>query len=36
MERVGFRLQVKKSMMAEYKVRHANVWADMLDRKSVV
>ena len=30
MERVGFRLQVKKSMMEEYKVRHANVWADML------
>ena len=30
MERVGFRLQVKKSMMAEYKVRHENVWADML------
>jgi L-rhamnose mutarotase len=29
-ERVGFRLQVKKSMMAEYKVRHENVWADML------
>lgn len=30
MERVCFRLQVKKSMMAEYKVRHENVWADML------
>jgi L-rhamnose mutarotase len=30
MERICFRLKVKPSMMAEYKVRHENVWADML------
>lgn len=30
MERVCFRLKVKPSMLAEYKVRHENVWPDML------
>ena len=30
MERVCFRLKVKPSMMAEYKIRHQNVWGDML------
>jgi len=31
MERVCFRLQVKKEMMPEYIRRHAQVWPDMLD-----
>ncbi len=30
MQRIGFMLKVKKSMMAEYKRRHAEVWPDML------
>lgn len=30
MERVGFRLQVKKELMDEYAERHAAVWPDML------
>jgi len=30
MKRVGFRLQVKKSMMDEYVRRHAQVWPEML------
>lgn len=30
MERICFRLKVKPSMMDEYKFRHENVWADML------
>ena len=31
MERVCFRLQVKKEMMPEYIRRHAHVWPDMLE-----
>ena len=30
MQRVCFLLQVKADMMDEYRVRHANVWPDML------
>ncbi len=30
MERVGFRLQVRKEMMDEYVRRHSQVWPDML------
>jgi L-rhamnose mutarotase len=31
MERVCFRLQVKKELMPEYIRRHGEVWPDMLD-----
>jgi L-rhamnose mutarotase len=31
MERVCFRAQVRPERLAEYRVRHAAVWPDMLD-----
>ena len=31
MERVAFRLKVRKEMMDEYARRHAEVWPEMLD-----
>ena len=31
MKRIGFMLKVKEDMIAEYKVRHQEVWPDMLD-----
>jgi L-rhamnose mutarotase len=31
MQRIGFLLKVKPSMLDEYKRRHANVWPDMLN-----
>ena len=31
MERVAFRLKVRKEMMDEYARRHAQVWPEMLD-----
>lgn len=31
MERVAFRLKVRKEMMDEYAHRHAEVWPEMLD-----
>lgn len=31
MKRVGFVLKVKPEKMAEYKVRHQQVWPEMLD-----
>ena len=34
MERVCFRLQVRKEKMDEYVSRHANVWPEMLDALS--
>ena len=34
MQRVCFLLKVKANMMDEYRVRHANVWPDMLQALS--
>lgn len=31
MKRVGFVLKVKEPMIEEYKVRHKEVWPEMLD-----
>jgi len=34
LQRIGFRLQVKKEMMDEYVLRHASVWPEMLEALS--